>query len=228
MFQSRKAEKENESVAVCRLSSAVFYALVDIRPDEESFEQFITAIIAGGVDMIQLRDKRANDRTLLARSRILKNCIAASGRQVLFIMNDRPDLAVLAGADGVHVGQEELPVASVRQIVGGAMLVGVSTHSIEQARQAVQDGADYIGAGPVFASATKEFSQFPGLAYLREVAAEMTLPAFAIGGMTEERLDEVLQTDIHRIAVSSALLNADNPKESAERWKEKLDKNVKR
>jgi len=208
--------------AVCRLPSnlpsAVLYALTDTCSDEPAFEQFIAAIIAGGVDIIQLRDKQADDRTLLARSRIVKNCIAASGRQVLFIMNDRPDLAVLAEADGVHVGQEELPVALVQQIVGRTMLIGVSTHSIDQARQAVLDGADYIGAGPVFESATKEFSQFAGLAYLQEVAAEIPIPAFAIGGITEDRLDEVLQTGIRRVAVSSALLKAENPKEVAERF----------
>jgi len=190
------------------LNDARFYALVDTRPDEETFRQFITDIIAGGVDIIQLRDKQAGDRTLLDRSRMLKNCIAASGREVLFIMNDRPDLAVLAGADGVHVGQEELPVALVRQIVG-ELLVGVSTHSIDQARQAILDGADYIGAGPVFPSQTKEFTQFPGLDYLREVATEIAIPTFAIGGITAERLDEVYQTGITRVAVSSALL--DNP-----------------
>ena len=198
-----------------------FYALVDVRPDESTFKQFITDIIAGGVDIIQLRDKQANDRTLLARSRILKNCITASERDVLFIMNDRPDLAMLAGADGVHVGQEELPVALVRQLVG-ELLIGVSTHSLEQARQAVQDGADYIGAGPVFESATKAFSQLAGVAYLREVAAEIALPAFAIGGITEERLDEVLHSGIRRVAVSSVLLEAENPEETAKRWKGRI------
>ena len=209
------------SSAVCRLPSAVLYALVDSRSDEETFEQYITDIIAGGVDIIQLRDKRADDRTILARSRILKDCIAASGRNVLFIMNDRPDLAVLVGADGVHVGQEELPVTLVRQIVG-TLLIGVSTHTIEQARQAVLDGADYIGAGPVFESATKEFSQLAGLTYLQEVAAEIAIPAFAIGGITEERLNAVLQTGICRVAVGSALWNAENPKKSAERCKAKI------
>jgi thiamine-phosphate pyrophosphorylase len=196
---------------------ARLYALVDTRPDESAFKTLITAIIAGGVDIIQLRDKQADDRTLLARSRILKECIAASERKVLFIMNDRPDLAILAGAGGVPVGQEELPAALVRQIVG-TLLIGVSTHSIEQARQAVLDGADYIGAGPVFESATKEFSQLAGLSYWQEVAAEIAIPAFAIGGITEDRLDEVLQTGIHRIAVGSALLTAENPKDVAERF----------
>ena len=202
-------------------TSAALYALVDCRSEKSAFEQFVTDILAGGVDIIQLRDKQADDRTLLARSRILKKCMAASGRNVLFIMNDRPDLALLAGADGVHVGQEELPVALVRQIIGG-LLVGVSTHSIEQARQAAQDGADYIGAGPVFESATKGFSQLAGLTFLQEVAAEIAIPAFAIGGMTEERLDDVLQTGICRIAVSSALLNSASPKETAKRLRQTL------
>ena len=205
------------------IKNARLYALVDARSDESAFEQFITAIIAGGVDVIQLRDKQMDDRTLLSRSRKLKECIATSGRKVLFIMNDCPDLAVLAGADGVHVGQEELPATLVRQMVG-TMLVGVSTHSMEQARQAVQDGADYIGAGPVFESATKEFSQFPGLPYLQEVAAEITIPTFAIGGITEDRLAEVLRTGVSRVAVSSVLLQAENPKEVAERFADALSR----
>jgi len=210
-----------------RLNKAKLYALVDVRSNELTFEQFITDIIAGGVDVIQLRDKRANDRTILARSRILKNCIAVSQRDVLFIMNDRPDLAVLAEADGVHVGQEELPVALVRQLVG-KLLIGVSTHSINQARQAVLNGADYIGAGPVFESTTKEFSQLAGLDYLREVAKEIALPAFAIGGITEDRLDAILQTGISRVAVSSALLEAENPRKIAECLSSKLKRGVQR
>ena len=193
------------------LNDARLYALVDTRPDEETFMQFITDIIAGGVDIIQLRDKKAYDPLLMLRSRILKNCIAASGRDVLFIMNDNPALAALVGADGVHIGQKDKDVFSVEIIreLYGEMLVGVSTHSIDQARQAVLDGANYIGAGPVFPSKTKKFTQFPGLDYLREVAAAIEIPTFAIGGITAERLDEVYQTGIHRVAVSSALL--DNP-----------------
>jgi len=203
------------------INTARLYALVDARHDESTFEQFVNDILAGGVDIIQLRDKQADDRMLLARSRILKNCIAASEREILFIMNDRPDLALLAGADGVHVGQEELPATLVRQMVG-SLLLGVSTHSLEQARQAVLDGADYIGVGPVFESTTKEFSELAGLSFLQEVASEITLPAFAIGGIIEERLDEVFQTGIHRVAVSSALLNVETPKESTEKLKEKI------
>ena len=203
------------------LDAARLYALVDVCSDEATFRRFMIDIIEGGVDVIQLRDKQSNDRTLLSRSRIIKNCIAASKRNVLFIMNDRPDLAVLAEADGVHVGQDELPVTLVRPLVG-ALLIGVSTHSIEQARQAVLDGADYIGAGPVFESTTKAFSQLAGLAYLKEVSAEITIPAFAIGGLTEERLHEVLQTGVYRAAVGSALLQAEKPMATAQQWRKKL------
>ncbi|MDR1962593.1 MAG: thiamine phosphate synthase [Planctomycetaceae bacterium] len=213
------------------------YALVAAQSDEETFATFIRAILDGGVDMIQLRDKTADDRTLLRRSRILKEQIVASGRSVLFIMNDRVDLALLAEADGVHVGQDELPVDAVRQIVGAGgygnngsvknnngsandgsgndgsgksgseMLIGVSTHNIEQARQAVLDGADYIGAGPTFETPTKSFSKIAGLDYLREVATEIRIPAFAIGGITADNLETVLATGIERIAVGSVLLS---------------------
>src|SRR4029077_19302983 len=131
----------------------------------------------------------------------------------LFIMNDRPDLAVLTNADGVHVGQEELSVREARRIVGPSRLVGVSTHTIEQARQAVLDGADYIGVGPVFSSTTKSFVQLAGLEYVSQVAAEITLPAYAIGGIGGENIDEVLAAGASRVAVSGAICGAEDPAE---------------
>ena len=134
---------------------------------------------------------------------------------VLCIVNDRPDLAALARADGVHVGQEEVSVKDARRIVGPESLVGVSTHTIEQARQAVLDGANYIGVGPTFPSGTKTFEHFPGLDLLRAVAAEIRLPAFAIGGITSENLAEVLAAGIARIAVSAAITAAADPAEAA-------------
>src|SRR5439155_18897564 len=112
-------------------------------------------------------------------------------------------------------GQDELSVKDTRQIVGPSMLIGVSTHSIEQARQAVLDGADYLGLGPTFPSGTKRFEQFPGLEFLRRAAAEITLPVFAIGGITAERLPEVLATGIHRVAVGQAIIAAAHPAEVA-------------
>jgi thiamine-phosphate pyrophosphorylase len=111
----------------------------------------------------------------------------------------------------VHVGQDELEVEHVRRIVGQERIVGVSTHSLEQARQAVRDGADYIGCGPTFPSQTKRFTGFPGLEFLRAVHREITLPAFAIGGITLENLPSVLDTGVSRLAVASAIVDASDP-----------------
>jgi thiamine-phosphate pyrophosphorylase len=137
-------------------------------------------------------------------------------------MNDRPDLAVLAEADGVHVGQGDLTAHEARRIVGSDKLVGVSTHSIEQARQAVLDGADYIGVGPVFSSRTKEFDEFVGLEYVQQVASEITLPAFAIGGIGVANLSQVVDAGASRIAVSSEICSADDVERVAARMKETL------
>jgi thiamine-phosphate pyrophosphorylase len=130
-------------------------------------------------------------------------------------MNDRPDLAVLADADGVHVGQDELGVRDARRIVGPARLVGVSTHNLEQVEQAVLDGADYIGVGPVFPSGTKSFADFPGLDFVRKATAATRLPAFAIGGITENNVAAVRAAGAERIAVSGALCGAEDPAAAA-------------
>ena len=114
-------------------------------------------------------------------------------------------MALLSQADGIHVGQDELTVKDVRAIVGPDLLVGVSTHSLEQARAAVLDGADYIGVGPTFPSRTKEFKHFPGLELLRQVSGEIRLPAFAVGGITAANAAQVRACGITRIAVSGAV-----------------------
>jgi thiamine-phosphate pyrophosphorylase len=187
------------------LSSARLYVLIDGGASECAFVERVQTLIEAGVDVLQLRDKKLDDRTLLSRAQLLRRVIDAADRRPLFIMNDRPDLAVLARADGVHLGQEELSVHDARQIVGPKMLVGVSTHTIEQARQAVLDGANYIGCGPIFPSGTKDFDHFPGLDLLRQVAAEIALPAFAIGGITLRNLPQVLATGFPRVAVGGAI-----------------------
>jgi thiamine-phosphate pyrophosphorylase len=185
--------------------------LIDGGPALDAFERLATELIAAGVHVLQLRDKHLGDRDLLARAQRLRELTHGTG--TLFIMNDRPDLAVLAEADGVHLGQEEVSVKDARRIVGPEMLMGVSTHSIEQARQTVLNGADYLGLGPMFPSGTKRFEQFPGLDFLRRASGEITLPAFAIGGITPENLAQILATGIRRVAVGQAIVAADNPAE---------------
>ncbi len=138
-------------------------------------------------------------------------------------MNDRPDLAALASADGVHLGQEELSVKDARSIVGPQALVGVSTHSLEQARSAVIDGADYIGVGPTFPSGTKPFDEFPGVDLLRAVAAEIRLPAFAIGGIDATNVGQVLEAGFTRIAVAGAITTAEDVGQAAEELLAKIE-----
>lgn len=204
-----------------RLADAHLYVLIDGGSSESALAERVSELITADVHLIQLRDKQLDDRTLLARARLLRRIIderrlANSEPRTLnrepsvplFILNDRPDLAVLARADGVHLGQDELSVHDARQIVGPAMLIGVSTHTIEQARQAVQGGASYLGCGPVFPSGTKQFEHFPGLAFLRQVAAEIALPAFAIGGITPDNLPQVLATGFTRVAASGAIADS--------------------
>lgn len=198
--------------SIARLADARLYVLIDARPTPEEFCRLAADLVAAGVHVIQLRDKQLDDRTLLDRARALR---AISRGTTLFIMNDRPDLAVLADADGVHVGQDELSVKDARWIVGPHRLVGVSTHSIAQARQAVLDGANYIGVGPTFPSGTKHFDQFPGLALVRAVAEEIRLPAFAIGGITLDNLPQVLAAGATRVAVSGAITAASDPSATA-------------
>lgn len=196
-----------------RLGRARLYVLIDGLASAERFAETVRALIGAGVHVLQLRDKTLDDRRLLERARLLREL--TEGTETLFVMNDRPDLAVLARADGVHVGQEELSVKDARALVGPSMLVGVSTHSLAQARRAVLDGADYLGAGPTFPSGTKPFDHFPGLDFLRQVAAEIRLPAFAIGGICQENLSQVLSAGIARVAVAGAVTRSENPAKAA-------------
>ncbi len=192
-----------------RLGNASLYVLLDGRADARQFQHLAETLVMAGADVLQLRDKRLGDRDLLVRAQLLRT--ATAGTKTLFIVNDRPDLAVLSDSDGVHVGQDELPVKDVRRIVGPKMFIGVSTHSIEQARQAVLDGADYLGVGPTFPSGTKQFKEFPGTALLRAVSAEVRLPSFAIGGINCANLAEVVEAGFARVAVGGAVVAASDP-----------------
>jgi thiamine-phosphate pyrophosphorylase len=200
-----------------KLAGARLYILLDGCSSVTEFESKAREICQAGADIIQLRDKKLADRELLDRAKILRRITRECG--TLFIMNDRPDLAVLAAADGVHVGQEELTIPDVRRIVGPDMVIGLSTHSIDQARAAVLAGASYLGCGPTFPSGTKQFDHFPGLPFLRQVAAEISLPAFAIGGITLENLPQVRETGMWRVAVGGAVTCAAQPGRTLEKMR---------
>lgn len=180
----------------------------------------VQAALAAGCPMIQLREKQVPDSRLLSRARLLREWTRAAG--ALFIVNDRPDLAVLADADGVHLGQEDLSVADARRIVGGDRLIGVSTHNVEQIRQAVLDGADYLGVGPVFPSQTKSFDAFAGLEFVRAAATETSLPWFAIGGIGPDNIAQLLAAGGRRIAVTGAVCAAPDPAEAVRELRQAL------
>lgn len=203
-----------------RLKRVRLCVLVDGGRSVDDFANLIKELAFSGVPMIQLRDKRLTDAKLTERAKLM--CSICRRPQMvmpqgeipyapLCVVNDRPDVAAAAHADGVHLGQEDMTVKDARAIVGTRMLIGMSTHTIEQARAAVLDGANYLGAGPTFTSRSKSFDEFSGVGYLREVAAEIRLPTFAIGGISRENLQDVLATGISRVAVIGAVTGASEP-----------------
>lgn len=192
-----------------RLERVQLCVLVDARASAKHFGQLVSMLVEAGVGMIQLREKELEDHELVALARQLRSL--TRGTSTLCTINDRADIAAIVGADGVHVGQEDLSVKDARAIVGPRALIGVSTHNIEQARVAVLDGANYLGAGPTFPSSTKEFPAFAGTSYLRQVAEEIRLPTFGIGGITAANVGEVLACGIDRVAVSGAVIDAQDP-----------------
>jgi len=195
-----------------RIADSRLYVLVDLAGEEEDWLRRIVQLADDGVDVIQLRDKNASDRLLLQRAALAADalCREPHEQRCQLIINDRADIAAAVGADGVHVGQDELTVAAVRRVIGADKIVGVSTHSMEQALQAVDEGADYIGCGPTFPSQTKQFEAFPGVDFLQRVAAEITVPAFAIGGIDADNLAQVIEVGCLRIAVGRAVWQADD------------------
>ena len=208
----------------CRLDGRDLYLLVTEALCRRGSGPTVRHALEAGVGIVQVREKSMSDRKLVEHGRQVREWTRRAG--ALFIMNDRPDLAILTDADGVHVGQEELSVREARRIVGCDRLIGVSTHTIGQARQAVLDGADYIGVGPAFPSSTKSFDQLAGLEFVREVAAEITLPWFAIGGIDAENIDRVLDAGASRVAVSSVICTAEDPATATRKLLERLDRHT--
>lgn len=189
----------------------------------ESDDEFLDAIassLEGGVDILQLREKNMPAKRVIELGRKIKQlCLQYD---TTFIINDRIDIAALVEADGVHLGQDDLDVASAREILGANAIVGISTHAPEQALKAVADGADYIGVGPVFATPTKQGRIPVGLEYVKWAAENVEIPAFAIGGIDTENFQEVLDAGLKKIAVVRAIINAQSPKDEAEKFLEKL------
>jgi thiamine-phosphate pyrophosphorylase len=203
-----------------RLEKVKLYVLLTGASCAAALDWTIRQAADGGADVFQLREKSLPDRKLVERARNVRRWTRETG--TLFIVNDRPDIARLVEADGVQLGQDDMSVKEARQILGTGPLIGVSTHTIEQVRQAVLDGANYIGIGPTFPSATKDFPQLAGLEFVRQATAMTTLPAFVIGGVTADNIAEAVAAGARRVAVSAAICQADDPAPVAARLRAAL------
>jgi len=193
------------------LQDARLLLVTDPRPD---LAARVAAAVRGGVDVVQLRDKRASREELLPLAVELKEICETSG--ALFTVNDDAELALLSGAHGVHLGQEDEPIASAREKLGPGVVIGRSVSSVEEAREAVREGADYLGVGTVYATPTKPEEAAAGPVLLREIlGAAVPVPWFAIGGVTLETAREVAEAGAPGFAVVRAVLDAEDPAAAA-------------
>lgn len=175
----------------------------------ENLTAIVEAALQGGLTLVQYRDKTAEDRDRLIQAQ--KLCQLCHQYGALFIVNDRIDLALAVDADGVHLGQQDLPIAVARQLLGPQRLIGRSTTNPEEMQQAIQEGADYIGVGPVYETPTKAGKAAVGLDYIRYAAQHTPIPWFAIGGIDVNNVNDAIAAGAQRIAVVRALVQADQP-----------------
>ncbi len=174
--------------------------------------EVVAAAVDGGVNVVQLREKDLPARELLSLARALRG---VCGTRALLLVNDRVDVALLCGADGVHLGEEGLPTAAVRQALPPSMRVGRSVHSVSGARQAESDGADYVVVGTVFSSRSHPDVVPSGLELVRGIAARVSIPVLGIGGINADNADAVVQAGAAGVAVISAVMRAEDPREAA-------------
>ncbi|MGH7354373.1 MAG: thiamine phosphate synthase [Candidatus Rokuibacteriota bacterium] len=192
------------------------YVVLDrVAAGERSLVAVLEATLAGGCRMVQLREKAWESGRLFPLARRLREIAARAG--ATFIVNDRVDLALALGADGVHLGQDDLPAAVARPLLRPGMILGVSTHSLEQARRAAADGADYVAVGSMFPTATKAGFELVGPELLARIRPEVPQPLVGIGGITAENLEGVIRAGADGVAVISAVCAAADPRAATER-----------
>lgn len=202
-----------------RLAEARLYLCTDARSERGDLAEFVDEALAGGVDIVQLRDKTGGSpleaRKEIAALEVLAEACERHG--ALLSVNDRADVAVAVGADVLHLGQDDIPVAVARRVIGDAPIIGRSTHSAVQARAAESEpGVDYFCTGPCWPTPTKPGRSAPGLDLVRATAAQKPVrPWFAIGGIDQDRLPEVLTAGAGRIVVVRAITEAEDPRSAA-------------
>ena len=190
------------------------YLVTDSSDDEEKFLKTIEDAILGGVSVVQIREKTAD--TLDFYNLALKVKKITGKYNVPLIINDRVDIALAIDADGVHVGQSDMPCDVTRKLIGKDKILGVSAATVEEAQKAEKDGADYIGTGAIFPTATKDDAESVTINELKEIVESINIPVVAIGGITLKNASELVDTGIAGLSVVSAIMSADNPKKASE------------
>ena len=186
---------------------------------DNKFFSIVEGAVSGGIDIIQLREKNENEAKILSLAKEIKKII--SGTDVLFLINDRVDLALACNADGVHLGQDDLSVNESRKITPEGFIIGLSTHSLIQGKTGLISGADYLGVGPVFPTPTKPDYKAAGLEYVQWANKNLKeIPWFAIGGIDENNIHKVIEAGAIRIAVVRSIMNAADPKAMSKRLKQ--------
>lgn len=199
------------------------YAITDLKSQDPEILKKIEAAYRGGADIVQIRSKSLSDSELLRVAQ--KARIIADQQEKLLFINDRADLAIAANADGIHVGQDDLPVETIRALAkaaGVSLFIGKSTHSLEQALAAQKEKVNYIGVGPVFSTPTKPGRRPVGLELVREVSRAIEIPFVAIGGIDEANVESVLNAGANRIAVVRAIFDAKDITYAAQNLCEKI------
>jgi thiamine-phosphate pyrophosphorylase len=185
----------------------------------------VEGALQGGLTLVQYRDKTADDLIRLQTAERLKQL--CHQYEALFIINDRVDLALAVDADGVHLGQDDLPVSVARQILGSQRIIGRSTHNPDDLKRAIEEGADYVGVGPVYATPTKAGRPAAGLEYVRHAAQNASMPWFAIGGINAENLSEVVAAGADRVSVVRAIMEAEQPLMNTQSLMSQLQRRIK-
>ena len=196
------------------------YVLISSNIAKKSVKETARLVIDGGADAVQLREKTISDSKFISLAREVRDITTKRGS--LLIINDRVHVVRKVNADGIHLGQQDMSALEARNTIGDEKIIGVSTHSITQARQAQKDGADYIAIGPIYPTSTKGHEPSVGIEILHEISEAVSIPIIAIGAITLENLDEVLKAGASRIAVCSAIIGSKDIYSSTRQFKEKL------
>lgn len=210
----------------CDKESMLLYAVTDSRwTGKQTLYEQVECAVKGGITCLQLREKELESGEFLQEANEIKNLCKRNN--IPFIINDNVEVAVKSGADGVHIGQKDMAASEVRKIIGSKMILGVSAQTVEQAKKAEADGADYLGVGAVFVTSTKTDAADVSLDTLKQICEAVKIPVVAIGGINENNISELSGTGVDGAALVSAIFAADDIEKECRILKEKLREVVK-